>query len=360
MKNIAVFYGGKSVEHEVSVITGLQVLENIDKELFNPIPIYIDKQGIWWKVEDALNKATYKNFASAKKQKVFMKAGSKSLFLKKRFTLQEIKIYAAINLCHGTNGEDGVLQGTLDCLGIANSGSDVLASALCMNKIILKQLFEFHKFPCTKWVWFERGTKINLDDIELAYPLIVKPANLGSSVGISKCENKQELENALKVAFEFDRFAVVEECVQNLQEINCSVQMLNGEVETSELETPISWDKFLSYEDKYVSKNKSQAKRIVSPRLSRKLMNTVELLSKQAYIKFGLSGVIRIDYLYNTQTKEFYMNEINTIPGSLSFYLWKPKGISFKKQISLQIQQAEEKQAQKNKNNTNFNSVLLN
>ncbi len=360
MENIAVFYGGKSVEHEVSIITALQVLDNIDKEKFKVFPVYIDHKGAWWRVKNFLKKSSYKNFEKTKKQKIFIEFGKNSLFYG-NFIKKEAKIDAIINCCHGTEGENGSLQGVFEFLNIPYSSAGVMASAVCMNKVVMKQLFEKHKFDITKWKYFKRGENINFEKLlnELKFPLFVKPANLGSSVGISKCENLEDLKLATEIAFGFDEFIIVEEGVQNLMEINCSVQVINGKVETSELEVPINWEKFLTYEDKYVSKTKGESKTKLGTKLNKKLKNDIEILSIKAYEKFFLSGVIRIDYLYNKQTKELFINEINTIPGSLSFYLWKPKGLTFSSHITNLIVQAQEKAKHKKENITQIDSPLL-
>lgn len=360
MENIAIFYGGKSVEHEVSVITGLQVIENIDKEKFNIFPVFIDKDGLWWSVRDFKNKKTYANIKQEKKKQVFVAMGFACLFLK-GFLTKKVKIDAVINCCHGTNGEDGVLEGVFQSMGVPSSGPDVLSSAICMNKIITKQLFDFYALPKTDYFSFKRDEKIDIDKVieKLGFPVFVKPANLGSSVGISKCESANEIKNALEIAFSFDEYVILEKAVQNLKEINCSVQKIDGKIVASELEMPISWEKFLTYEEKYVQKNKNEKKRVVGVKIDKKIEKQIIDMSCFVYEKFDLDGCIRIDYLFDTKEKKVYINEINTIPGSLAFYLWKPKGISLKQHITLQIEQAKQKQKLKDKNKTNFNSNIL-
>ena len=360
MENIAIFYGGKSVEHEVSVITGLQVIENIDKEKYRPIPIYIDKQGLWWIVKNFKEKKQYINIKTAKKKKIFVLVGKSVLITKNIFT-KKIPIQACINCCHGTNCEDGVLEGVFESMCMPSSAPSVLPSAICMNKIVTKQLFDYYSFSQTKYMFFKREDKIDMSNVikELNFPIFVKPANLGSSVGISKCEKIGEIQNALEIAFSFDEYVILEEGVKNLKEINCSVQKINGKIVASELEMPISWEKFLTYEQKYVQKNKNEKKRVVGVKIDKKIAKQIVDLSCEVYDKFNLDGVIRIDYLLDSKTKQLYINEINTIPGSLAFYLWKPKGISLKEHITLQIIQAKEKQKNKEKNKTNFNSNIL-
>lgn len=360
MENIAIFYGGKSVEHEVSVITGLQVIENIDREKYNPIPIFIDKNGFWWKIKNFKDKKQYTNIKKAKKNRVFVQMGKRALFFGGIF-LKKISIDACINCCHGTNCEDGVLEGVFESMNVPSSAPSVLPSAICMNKIVTKQLFDYYGYSQTKYLFFKREDNIDINVItkKLRFPIFIKPANLGSSVGISKCESVSEIQNALEIAFSFDEYVIFEEGVENLKEINCSVQKIEGNIVASELEMPISWEKFLTYEEKYISKNKNEKKRVIGVKIGKKIKNQIEQLSCDVYKKLNLDGVVRIDYLLDNKTKKVYINEINTIPGSLAFYLWKPKGISLKQHITLQIVQANEKQQNKDKNKTNFNSNIL-
>ncbi len=362
MKNIIIIFGGKSVEHEVSIITGKQVIENIDKSQFNPIPVYIDREGVWWHGNDFSKKETFLNFDKTKHKKVFCFFGENSLYIKNLIRKKRIPIFAAVNCCHGTNGEDGALQGIFECLNIPYTSSEILGSSLCMNKIVMKQLFEFFNYRITRYKTVKRGEEIDLSTIvkEFTFPLFVKPANLGSSVGINKCENEEELKYALEVALNFDEWAIIEEAVLNLREINCSVQRIDGRIETSDLEEPISWEKFLTFEEKYINRGKkSGQKRKINVELPKELEEEIRKISKECYEKFFLDGIIRIDFLFNNETKQLYINEINTIPGSLSFYLWKGKGISFKKLISLAIMQAITRFENKKKNKTDFHSDIL-
>lgn len=359
MLNVAVIFGGKSVEHDVSIITGRQVLNNIDKKKYKVIPVYIDKFGVWWTGKDLVESKTFLPFDGNKHKKISVIPGE-NFFLINGLFKKKVRIDCAINCSHGTNGEDGNLQGLLNLINVASTGSDTLSSSICMNKIVMKNLFEKLNLPVVKFVTLKRMDLMNYDKIKLRYPLIVKPSSLGSSIGISKVYNSNDLFNALETAFNFDGEVIIEEAVDNLREINCSVQVINDEITTSDLEEPISWENFLSFNDKYIlGGKKSRQKRKTKVKIGKKLENKIRDISKFCYESFNLSGVIRIDFLLNNETKELYINEINTIPGSLAFYLWKGQGISFRKHIDLQIEQAVEKQAQKLLNKTEFESNLL-
>ncbi len=360
MLNIAVFFGGKSVEHDVSIITGRQVLNNIDTTKYNVIPIYIDKKNKWWTGDDLHLQQTYLPFVEKKHKNIMVLAGENIFAINYGLKQKRVEIDCAVNCCHGTFGEDGNLQGLLNILSIPSTGSDTLASSICMNKIFMKRLFERYNFPVPKYICLNRSQIMEFENIKLKYPLIVKPANLGSSIGISRVANKEELFSALETAFNFDGEVIIEEAVQNLREINCSVQKIDGEIVTSDLEEPITWEKFLSFDDKYVQNGKkSGQKRILKVKIGKRLENKIRKISSMCYELFNLSGVIRIDFLLDDLKKELYINEINTIPGSMAFYLWKGKGISFRKLIDLQIEQALQKQKQKLLNKTDFQSNIL-
>ncbi len=360
MLNIAVFFGGKSVEHDVSIITGRQVLNNIDSTKYNVFPIYIDKTNKWWTGNDLDLQQTYLPFVEKKHKRISIISGENVLIVKSGLKQKKIKIDCAFNCCHGTYGEDGNLQGLLNCLSIPFTGSDTLASSICMNKIIMKRLFERYNFPIPKYICLNREHIMNYENIKLKFPLIVKPANLGSSIGISRVDNKEELFKALETAFHFDGEVIIEEAVQNLREINCSVQKIKDEIVTSDLEEPVSWEKFLSFDDKYVQKGKkSGQKRKINVKIGKRLENKIRNISKMCYEHFNLSGAIRIDFLLDDLKKELFINEINTIPGSMAFYLWKGKEISFRKLIDLQIEQALLKEKQKSLNQTEFKSNIL-
>lgn len=359
MLNVAVFFGGKSVEHDVSIITGRQVLANIDSAKYNVIPVYIDKNNKWWTGDDLDLSQTYLPFNQKKHKSISICAGE-NVFVINGFKQKRIKIDCAVNCCHGTCGEDGNLQGLLNLLDIASTGSDTLASSVCMNKIFMKRLFERFGFSIPKYITLKRQQIMEYENVKLKFPLIVKPANLGSSIGISRVNNREELFSALETAFCFDEEVLIEEAVLNLREINCSVQKINDEIVTSDLEEPIAWEKFLSFEDKYVQNGKkSGQKRKLKVKIGKRLEKKIRDISSLCYEYFNLSGVIRIDFLLDDATKQLFINEINTIPGSLAFYLWKGKGISFKKLIDLQIEQAIKKREQKLLNKTNFQSNIL-
>ena len=341
---VGVIFGGETVEHEVSVITAVQAMEHINRDKYDVVPIYISKDRIWYTSPMLTDIEVYKDFNELKryaKQVVLVKTkdgfvlqSTKGLF---RRTITDIDI--AFPIVHGNNVEDGSLQGYLDSVGIPYVGSRVLGSALGQDKVVMKQIFKDCKLPIVDYTWFFDSEYA--DDCEtifanvkkLGYPVIVKPATLGSSVGITFVKEESELANAIEEAMKYDVKVIVEKAVQNLVEVNCSVLGNYSHQEASVIEEVTSDDEFLTYADKYIggskgklkgpSKGMASASRIIPARISDTLTNEIKETSKLVFRALNLAGVCRIDYLIDKKTKKFYINEPNTIPGSLAFYLWE-------------------------------------
>ena len=349
MKNsktkVAVVFGGRSVEHEVSIVTAMQVFENINRDKYEIIPVYIDKTGRWL-VGKQLEKL--EGFKSLKlkdikaAEYIFQASPSvKSLIpanVLKSF-LNKISADIYFPVIHGTFGEDGTLQGLFEITDVPYVGSGVTGSAVGMDKIIQKSIFKNDNLPVVKYVWFLKSewedNKIeiikNIEKI-LGYPVFVKPANLGSSVAISKAGGLQELENAIDVASHFDRRIIVEEGKENIVEINCSV-LGNNNLTVSVCEQPIKTQDVLTYEDKYLKGGKTKGmaslSRLVPAPISEELTKKIQEMAKIAFKTIDASGVARIDFLVSESRGDIWINEINTLPGSLSFYLWEKSGLNF-------------------------------
>ncbi len=241
---------------------------------------------------------------------------------------------------HGLNGEDGTLQGMLELFNVPYTSAGVMGSAVGMDKITMKLLFKGCGFPVVEGVWFDRGRWSRerdgvMDECEdrLGFPLIVKPANLGSSIGINVAHDRQQLEDAIETAVAYDHRVLVEKAITPLREVNCAVLGYGDDVETSELEMPVTQEEFLTFEGKYTRNAKgaggmaSQVRVIPAP-ISEKAAQTVRDLAVRAFHAMDLKGVVRIDFILD-ENENVFINEANTIPGSLAFYLWEPKGISF-------------------------------
>lgn len=350
--NVAVMFGGKSVEHEISVISALQAIEHLDKEKYAAIPIYITKQGKMYTGEQIGNIDAYKNIDALLKNSrqillsnedgkvVVVDYPPKFHFGRKNNTVIDV----VLPIVHGTNVEDGTLQGYLKTLGVPFAGCDVLASAVGMDKHIMKLVFREAGIPVLdskcflKADYIDREEKIvSAIEAAFAYPVIVKPVNLGSSVGISKAHDRAELTEALDLAFQFAATVLVERAITNLREINCAVLGDIYEAEASECEEPLNATDILSYEDKYLSGGKSAGGSKGMASLARKIpaditpeqREVIRDMAVRAFQAIGGNGVARIDFMIDTTDNSVYLNEINTIPGSLSFYLWKPMGVSY-------------------------------
>ncbi len=362
--NIGVFFGGNSVEHEVAVISALQAIQNIDKNIYDITPVYIAKNGKMYSGEVLLNIANFKDIPSLlnKAYPIYITKEDDGVYVKtqenKFFNKNKpIKIDLAFPIVHGTNCEDGSLQGYFELLSIPYIGCDVLASAVGMDKAVFKDVLKRVGVPVIDcFVFSSRDFLKNEEEMlnkiekEIKYPLIIKPVNLGSSVGISKVETREDLYDAINLAASFTNNILAEKAVENLREINCSVVGYLDEFEASELEEPIMQDKILSYKDKYQSGAKgskggksegmSSLQRKLPADLEPEISQKIKQYAIESFKAIGGHGVSRIDFLMNDKTKEVYVNEINTIPGSLAFYLWEAKGVSYKELINRLVELA--------------------
>lgn len=332
MKNLAVFYGGKSAEHDISIITAIQVMNNLDKEKYNIVPIYIDYDNSWHILDKYEDMHIYTN--NDKKGKSLTTGFfDKFLLSKSAFGLKKYKkIDVAINCCHGLNGEDGTLAGLLTLANIPFVGSNTLASSVGMDKVIMKDVFRANDILCPKYIYFlqedyqKNSNEIILKaEIEIGYPMIVKPSSLGSSIGINISKNREELQKNIEIALNFDEKVIIEQVIPNLREINCSCIKVDNDIKTSLLEEPKNWKTFLTFDEKYLQPNIDNKKKTIGISLGEKLDNQIFDITKKIYQILGCSGVVRIDYLLDNETKQIYTNEINTIPGSYANYLWKDK-----------------------------------
>ncbi len=378
MKKVAVIFGGRSVEHEVSVITGMQIIENMDKTKYEPIPIYIDKKGKWLTGNSLNDFKNYKEnkFDDAKEILLSPKHGERNIYANpEKLGLLGKKVLDKIDIVfpaiHGTNGEDGTLQGLLELMDIPYVGCGVLGASVGMDKILMKDVYKANGLPIVDYTWFYRSKwlegkdeVIKIIEEKLSYPLFVKPANLGSSIGISKAKDRDGLITAIEIAIRYDRKIIIEKAVENPREINCGVMGFDNEVITSLCEEPIGWEDILTFEDKYIRSNdkggkSSGERRIIPAEIDDNIREEIEKLAKEAFTTIDARGVSRIDFLVDENNK-VYINEINTLPGSISFYLWEGKGYPFKKLIDELINIAIKVYEEKNENMYFYDANLFN
>lgn len=349
--NVAVFFGGRSVEHEISVLSALQAIGAFDKSRYEVIPVYITKEGKWFTGPALLDIENYKDMKSleTKAEEVFMKPvfGDYNLYKAKSGMFQKgnpvvAELHAAVPVLHGTNCEDGIFEGVLETIGLPYAGCNTLSSAVGMDKIMMKMILESDGVPVVDYVWTtdkawarDRDAVIAKVEGKLSYPVIVKPANLGSSVGIGRADNREQLVARIDEAEKFSDRIIVERCIEQLQEINCSVLGDAEECRASILEEPIKSGEILSYTDKYMGGSKTEGrgmavseKRIPAD-LPDDVTDRIREMARHTFQALACHGVSRIDVMIDKASGDIFVNEINTIPGSLSYYLWEASGIPF-------------------------------
>ena len=355
---VGVIFGGESVEQEVSMISAIQAMNKIDEEKYEIVPIYITKDREWYTGSMLRDIDVYQDLSLIKKYAsnvvLYYKNGSYVLQKKNGLFKSIVKeIDIAFPIVHGTNVEDGVLQGYLQTIGIPYVGPNVYAGVVGQDKAFMKDVWAAADLPIKNYTWFyDSDYRQNQDEVfknikKLKYPLIIKPATTGSSVGISVCKNEEELKDGIDEAVQYDSKIVVEEVVENLKEVNIAVMGNYESQKVSAIEEVLSKNKFLTYTDKYISGGKGKVKgkmkfptkgsskgmastnRKLPADLDEKTKKNVEEIAKKAFKVLGSSGNCRIDFLIDEDDNKVYLNEINSIPGSLAFYLWDAKDINF-------------------------------
>ncbi len=350
--NIGVFFGGRSTEHEISVISASQAMHAVNRERFEVTPVYITKNGRWYTGDALFEVANYRDIPKLLSQctEVYMRpeygdynlyAAKKSLFSSTPRIVTTFDV--VIPVLHGSNGEDGTFQGVLSSTGIPFAGCDVLSSANGMDKITMKMILQASGVPVVDYVWFtdkqwfaQRDKLIDEVETKISYPVIVKPANLGSSVGISRADNREALIHSVDQAQHYSTRIIVEHLVEQLQEINCSVLGDCDDYQTSVLEEPIKTGEILSYQDKYMggtkgTKGMQASQKRIPAELPDDMTKRIQFLAGETFRVLSCHGVSRVDVIVDKADNSIYVNEINTIPGSLSYYLWEASGITFDK-----------------------------
>ncbi|MBA2449699.1 MAG: D-alanine--D-alanine ligase [Chloroflexi bacterium] len=381
---VAVLFGSRSVEHEVSIVSAIQAMDAMDPRRYEPIPVFITKEGRWVTGRDLRRVDAYNDLPSLldRCRPVFLRPEpyGNRLFMEESGPLGSRRIRSTVldavfPIIHGTFGEDGTIQGLLELANVPYVGSGVVGSAVGMDKVVMKAAFRAHGLPTVEYRWFTRrrwrearDEVLAIVEGELRAPLFVKPANLGSSVGITKATDRASLAEALDVAAHYDRRLLVEESFEGATEINCSV-LGNDNPVASVCEEPVRWTEILSYEDKYLRGGKAKGatgsegmasadRRIPAP-ISPELTAEVQRLAIEAFIAIDAAGVARVDFLVDTASGRVCVNEINTLPGSLSFYLWEPSGVPFPALIDRLLELAFERHRERQQTTFTYDSALL-
>ena len=347
---IGVIFGGKSLEHEMSIITALQAMDNIDTEKYDIVPIYITKDLVWYSSGCLRYIDSFNNFnlieKYAKKVNLINKNGKFILqttgLIKREYT----ELHLVLPMVHGAGMEDGIVQGYLQLVGIPYVSNNVYSSVVCQDKVFFKELLEYHHIPTVKYVWFYDNEYYNDKEelfkkiSKLNYPLIIKPATLGSSIGIRTLKRKEELATTIEEVLKYDRKVIVEEQVENVLEYNIAVLKTNDKLYLSAIEEIETNLDFRKYNDKcsldnYINGN---IVRTVPAKISEKLNEEIISQTKKVTNFLNNTGLSRIDFLYDKSKKTLYIDEINSIPSGLSHHLWEEANISYKELLNIMIE----------------------
>lgn len=351
--NIAVFFGGDSVEHDVSVITGLQICNALDKLKYNIYPIYIDKSNNWLYIK---NYKDVQDIYYSKNKPIQVKFGEKFLYIG-NILKSKIKIHCAVLGTHGGLGESGGLFAILKSLDIPITASDITSSVCSMDKILTKYILEKNRLNVLPYMIVQKGSlnEQNLLDFisENSFPLVVKPSNLGSSIAVNMVKNFDQLKKAIELALNFSDKCIVEKGIARAVEYNCSAFVQGQEIMVSDIEKPVKLHDILDYKDKYGNQSSNGTKPAIKQsikngmngssrefpaKIEDRLKKQIQDTTKLAYELFGCAGIIRCDFIY--YRKKLYLNEINSIPGSLAYYLWSHKSCNFSMLLDLLIKQS--------------------
>ena len=347
---IGVIFGGCSVEHELSILTALQAMEQIDTDKYEFIPIYITKDLVWYasgllRYIDSFNNfnlidryATKVNLVNKKGRFVLQTTG----LIKRELT----EIHLAFPMVHGAGIEDGVIQGYLQMIGIPFVGNNIYSAVVSQDKILSKQILEFNNLPIPRYVWFfdndyykdKEALFKKIDKLE--YPLIIKPATLGSSVGIEVINRKEELDSTIEKVLRYDRKIIIEEKIKDFLEYNISVLKTNDKLMLSAIEECIVDREYKIFSDNYLTKSEedNKVKKICPAKLDEKMEADIKKMATNAVSLFNNTGICRVDFLYDKKEKKLYVNEVENIPLCFSHHLWEEVNISYKELLNILIE----------------------
>lgn len=370
---VGVFFGGRSTEHEISVISANQAMAAMNPEKYEIVPIYVSKEGRWYTGRELTTLSNYRHPEELLKKctEVYMRPvyGDFNLYsVKKPMFGKDVvaTLDVVIPVFHGTNVEDGKFEGVLETIGIPYAGCNTLASANGMDKITMKMILRADGIPVVDYVWMtdrqwtaDRDAMIRKVEDTLGYPVIVKPADLGSSIGIGVAHDREQLISRLDDAARFSRRLIVEHMVTALREINCSVLGDVDEYETSVLEEPIKAEEILSYGDKYMGGGMHAAQKRIPAELPDDQAAECRRLAGETFRVLSCHGVSRVDLIIDDDLGKVYVNEINTIPGSLSYYLWEAAGLPFDQLMDRLVKLALKRRRDEQGKTTSFSQNIF-
>jgi len=355
MYNIAVIFGGVTPEHSITIITALSAIKNLSLN-YQAVPIYINTKGQWLNGNNLLDATKFKT--EPKGRECFFKPNNNNLFTKTLLGYQKTRIDCALLCLHGGEFEGGVVQGVLKIAGVPFTSPDVLPSAVSMDKVVSKLLYSSLKIPTQNFVWGQVTDKQNLiqeAESRLGYNMIIKPARCGSSVGIRIAKNRDELSSAIDFAGEFDSKIIIETALSDFRELNISLLRSKNKIKFSSVEEVECKNPFYTFSDKYLSK--STTTRIVPAKIPVKILNKILRYATKAYEALDMDGVVRFDFF--AVGDKVFLNEINTIPGSLAFYLWKNEGITYTQLLNLMLKDAIKRTKNFASSLTEYNTEVL-
>lgn len=368
---IGVIFGGKSLEHEMSIITALQAMDNIDTEKYEIVPIYITKDLVWYSSGCLRFIDSFNNFnlieKYAKKVNLINKNGKFILqtagLIKREYT----ELHIVLPMVHGAGMEDGIVQGYLQLVGIPYVSNNVYSSVVCQDKVFFKELLEYHNIPTVKYVWFFDNEYYNNKEelfkkiSKLNYPLIIKPATLGSSIGIRTLKRKEELATTIEEVLKYDRKIIVEEQIENVLEYNIAVLKTNEKLYLSSIEEIKTSLDFRKYNDKCSLENyiNGNIVRTVPANISEKMNDEIINQTKAVTNFLNNTGLSRVDFLYDKNKKNLYIDEINSIPSGLSHHLWEESNISYKELLNIMIEDTIKNFNKENDKITNMDMEVL-
>jgi D-alanine-D-alanine ligase len=374
---LGIIFGGRSVEHDVSVVTGNQVMQACDPAQYDIVPLYIDRDGRWFTGDPLRDLKSYQNDVATlsgvqsvtlspdvRQHGLIVNPLPTGVFAKSQSRRLDV-VFPAV---HGSHGEDGTLQGLLELADIPYVGCGVMASAVANDKWLTKTVLQQNNVPVvqgmvfTRYEWdadSEQVIKAILDQFN--FPLFVKPVTLGSSIGIGRAADEIMLRALIDVAANLDRRVMIESAVTGNVEINCSVLGDDRGIQASVLEQPVSWEQFLTYEEKYLrgGDGMKSADRLIPAPLGPELTQRIQGLAVQAFKAIDGRGIARMDFLVRPDLGDVYLNEINTMPGSLAFYLWQETGISAGQVVDALVDIAREAHTEKRRNTYNYRTNLI-
>lgn len=367
MNRVVILFGGKSAEHEVSVITGLQVVEEIDRTKFLVYPIKLTKEGIFHYYPNLLWK---KDYLKIKSKEVYFGKDHKGVFFKQNGLLNK-KNYVDIAYLafHGGNGESGQVQGMLEVLGLPFTSPATESSVISMNKVLTKEVLDFHEVKTAQWYRIFSGEiKKDVNKVvkeivsKLSLPVIIKPVHLGSSIGIHIARNKVDLKKFLLEAMQIDSEILIEKYMASFVEYNIALRKINEKIEFSEIEKPLTHEEILSFADKYERGGKktggmASLSRELPAKINTKLKNDIQGLAAKVFNLIRAKGMVRIDFMFSGN--KLYVTEVNPIPGSMAFYLWEASGISFEDQITSLLDQAIKDKKEYEAKTINYTSDIV-